>query len=67
MLFSKRFNTSPPLNEDFFEKLFKKLSSLKIIDSIKVIIEELEESNNIMKVINQFTDDKIEMVKPVVT
>lgn len=67
MLFSKRFNTSPPLNEDFFEKLFKKLSSLKIIGSIKVIIEELEKSNNIMKVINQFTDDKIEMVKPVVT
>lgn len=64
MLSSKRFNTSPLLDDDFLEKLSRKLSSLKITDSIKVITEELD---NITKVINQFIDDKIEMVKPMVT
>lgn len=35
-------------------------------DSIKVITKESNESDNIMKVINQFTNDKIEMEKPMV-
>lgn len=40
---SKGFNTSLPLNENFLEKLTKKLSTLKIIESVKVVNEESEE------------------------
>lgn len=36
----KGFNTSIPLNEDFLECLTKKLGTLKITNSIKVISEE---------------------------
>lgn len=37
---SKGFNTSTTLNEHFLEKLTKKLGSIKISKSIKVINEE---------------------------
>lgn len=61
ILFSKKFNTNPPLNEDFLEKLSKKLSSLKNTKSLKVITEDSEESDNL---INQFSYEKIVMAKP---
>lgn len=61
-MLSKGFNTSTPSNEDFLEKLTKQLGSLKISKSIKVINEESDLDN----IINQFQEDRIEMVKPMV-
>lgn len=39
-MLSKGFNISTPFNEDFLEKLTKRLGALKISDSVKVINEE---------------------------
>lgn len=61
MLSSKKFNTYPFLNDDFLENLSKKLSSLKITELVKVITKNWDESENL---INQFSDDKIEMTRP---
>lgn len=58
----KGFHTSTLLNEDFLEKLTKRQGSLKISESIKLVNEELDLDN----IINQFQDDRIEMVKPTV-
>lgn len=59
----KGFNTSS-LNEKFLEKLTKTLGGLKITDSIKVIHEE---SDNLEELLEQFTHDKIDMAKPIIT
>lgn len=52
---SKGFNTSTTLNEHFLEKLTKKLGSIKISKSIKVINEEsnIEEIKKNFKKIGQ--------------
>lgn len=57
---SKGFNTSTTLNEHFLEKLTKKLGSIKISKSIKVINEE----SNIEEIIKKFQEDRIEMARP---
>lgn len=57
---SKGFNTSTTLNEHFLEKLTKKLGSIKISKSIKVINEE----SNIEEIKKKFQKDRIEMARP---
>lgn len=57
---SKGFNTSTTLNEHFLEKFTKKLGSIKISKSIKVINEE----SNIEEIIKKFQEDRIEMARP---
>lgn len=60
---NKGFNNNIPLNDNFFKKLTKKLGSLKINESIKVINED---SYLIKELINQFNTNKIDMAKPLI-